>query len=107
MKRFLIKIFLFLIPVLAWFLILGSFADGNTDNYYQHFTSPKPYNLILGSSRAAQGINPNILEKNLPDRKFDNFALTVVDSPYVEIYLDAIKKKIRSQNKRWNIHSWG
>lgn len=99
MKRFLIKIFLFLIPVLVWFLILGSFADGNTDNYYQHFTSPKPDNMILGSSRAAQGINPNILNKNLPGRKFDNFALTVVDSPYGEIYLNAVKKKLDSKTK--------
>lgn len=94
MKKFLFKIVFSLIPVAAWFLVLGSFADGNTDDNYRHFTSPKFNNAVFGDSRASQGINPFVLDKTIRNHTFDNFALNIVHSPYGEIYLDAIKKKI-------------
>ncbi|MCY0969567.1 hypothetical protein ACM642_10780 [Chryseobacterium sp. CY353] len=58
MKKFILKLFFWIIPIIAIHYFLGGFAGGNTDSFYKRFTSPQQSNLILGNSRAAQGIRP-------------------------------------------------
>jgi len=50
--------------------------------------------MIIGASRAAQGLQPEVLNKYFPDHRFFNFAFTVIHSPYGPSYLKAIKKKL-------------
>ncbi|HOB25383.1 MAG TPA: hypothetical protein PKI04_10920 [Kaistella sp.] len=101
MKKFLLKILVWLVPVIALHLFLGSFAGGNTDTFYRRFTSPKQSNLILGNSRAAQGIQPTYL-KSLNGENFYNFSFTIFDSPYGETYLKAVQEKIKPDTKAGN-----
>lgn len=51
--------------------------------------------LIIGASRATQGISPNILEEELGlEHKALNMAFTGIHSPYGKEYLNLIKRKI-------------
>ncbi|MCS3532440.1 hypothetical protein [Chryseobacterium sp. JUb7] len=113
MKKFLFKISFYLLGLVIIFAVLGSFADGNTDDNYMHFAVEKPNNIILGDSRGSQAVLPRILKEKL-QRKFDNFSLNVVQSPYGPVYLDALKKKIHENTKNgifiltvdpWNLSS--
>ncbi len=99
MKKFLFKISFYIIGVIAVLLFLGSFADGNTDDNYRHFTGPKPSNMILGDSRGVQAIVPDVLDSKFKGRTFNNFAFNIADSPYGNIYFEAIKKKIDPDTK--------
>lgn len=70
-------------------------ADGRIDAFYQRFTSGRHCSLILGSSRAAQGIRPEVF--NQSDLDFSgpilNYSFTLANSPYGEVYLNAIQEK--------------
>ena len=68
-------------------------ADGYTDPFYARFTSSKQSSLIIGTSKAAQGLRPDVLNKTLPDSIY-NFAFTVAHSPYGPAYLNGIKHKL-------------
>ncbi|WP_280695038.1 hypothetical protein [Chryseobacterium sp. H1D6B] len=98
MKKFLFKIAFYVLGAALLFAFLGSYADGNTDDNYMHFAVEKPENIILGDSRGSQAVQPRFLENKL-HRKFDNFALNVVQSPYGPIYLKALKRKIKPDTK--------
>lgn len=75
----------------AWVL---SFADGYMDPYYIRFTSPKQKNLIIGTSRAAQGLQPKVFN-NILGQNFYNYAFTIEHSPFGPIYFESIKKKLK------------
>jgi len=97
MKKFLIKISLFLFCVGIFGVYVFSLADGSSDAFYLRFSSPQQSSLILGTSRAAQGIQPKILNEILEidkDHKFYNYAFTIGHSPYGPTYLQSIKNKI-------------
>ncbi|MFC3160358.1 hypothetical protein [Chryseobacterium arachidis] len=98
MKKFLFKISFYLLGCIVLFAVLGSFADGNTDDNYMHFAVEKPHNIILGDSRGSQAVQPRILQGKL-QQKFDNFALNVVQSPYGPVYLEALKRKLNPDTK--------
>jgi len=93
MKKFLFKISFYIIGILAVMLFLGTYADGNTDDNYRHFAVEKPQNIILGDSRSVQGVVPEVLKEKL-SVPFDNFSLNIVQSPYGQIYLKALKRKL-------------
>ena len=98
MKKFItLSISLSSISLLIFFSILA-FADGQTDAFYLRFTTPKQKNLIIGTSRAAQGLLPQVFEEKLNCDMF-NYAFTVSHSPYGPIYMESIKKKL-DQNVR-------
>ncbi|MGG5208992.1 hypothetical protein ACQWU4_08585 [Chryseobacterium sp. MIQD13] len=99
MKKFLFKISFYIIVIIAVLLWLGSYADGNTDDNYRHFTGPKPSNMIMGDSRGSQALVPDVLDGKFKNRKFDNFSLNLTESPYGQIYLEAIKRKINPDTK--------
>jgi hypothetical protein len=113
MKRFIIQISFFSGLSLSAILIILSSADGYTDPYYIRFTTPKQQNMILGTSRAAQGLQPKVF-KQILKKDIHNFAFTVTQSPYGRVYYESIKLK---HNKikggvfivtvdPWSISSW-
>lgn len=99
MKKFLCRISFYSIGIVAVLLFLGTFTDGNTDDNYRHFTGPKPSNMIMGDSRGVQAVVPDVLDAKFKGRKFNNFAFNIADSPYGNIYFEAIKKKINPNTK--------
>jgi hypothetical protein len=82
-------------------LVLGSmtayFAGPRTDFFYERFTTPKAGSLIIGSSRAAQGVQPEILNLR-PDQPVFNYSFTYHESPYGECYLEACQKKFNHES---------
>jgi len=98
MKSVLLKTFAWLAVALACHLAAALFADGRTDEYYLRSTGEQRPALVLGSSRAAQGIDPTALNDLLPEDLRDpgmlNFSFTIGHSPYGPTYLEAIRKKL-------------
>jgi len=113
MKRFIFQLTLISVISLSAILIIMSRADGYTDSFYVRFTTPKQQNLILGTSRAAQGLQPEVLRQILK-KDICNFAFTVAHSPFGPVYYESVKRK---HNKKanglfiiaidpWSISSW-
>lgn len=99
MKKFLKQLFIFSILPIAVFIVTSIiYADGFIDPFYLRFTTQKQKNLIIGSSRAAQGIIPSILKSNLK-KDFFNYSFTINHSPYGEVYYNSIKKKLDKNSK--------
>ena len=101
MKKFIFKSTIIVAIIIVIYGFLGFFADGYTDPFYLRFTSSKQHALILGTSRAAQGIRPNILNANLSNKSLSiyNFSFTVLDSPYGETYYHAIDSKLNKNTE--------
>jgi hypothetical protein len=75
---------------------------GGVDAFYGRFTSPPAGSLIVGTSRAAQGIRPTVLEAAL-SKKIEgpmlNYAFTLTHSPYGPAYLRSIARKLRPDTR--------
>ena len=99
MKAFLLQIALFIALLATSFLFVFSLADGNSDPYYVRFTTPKQHSLILGTSRAAQGLQPSVINdlfsKSGKKNIIFNFAFNNLTSPYGKTYFKSIKNKIK------------
>lgn len=93
MKKLLFQISVLSVLVLASFALVLTRANGYTDPFYTRFTTPKQNNLILGTSRAAQGIIPGVLD-SIFKRDFYNYSFTIAHSPFGPTYLESIKKKL-------------
>lgn len=98
MKLFLLKSLLFTIVFSICCTFALSFASGATDPFYIRFTTPKQTNLILGTSRAAQGLQPKIITPIL-NQRFFNYSFTNSHSPFGPAYLKSIKKKLQNNTK--------
>lgn len=113
MKQYLYKTILFIIPLIVFLIILTYRAGGHVDSYYVRFTTPKHTNMIIGTSRAAQCLQPKVF-KDVLNRDIGNYAFTVAHSPYGKVYLESIKlKHTKSPNgifilavTPWSISSW-
>lgn len=68
-------------------------ADGKTDAFYLRFTTAKQHSLILGTSRAAQGLRPDVLNSQLGTELY-NYSFTLGQSPYGPTYYKSIKAKL-------------
>lgn len=81
--------------VISYLFLVNKLSHGPVDMYYSKFTQ-QGENLILGLSRADQGIVPSILKEELETEyladAYVNFASN--QSFYGEVYLNAIKNKI-------------
>jgi len=100
MKRFLINIGIAFFGVIIIHLLLGCFADGNSDGFYQRLSTPKQSSMILGTSRAAQGIVPSEINKMLNlDPGIFNFSFSLDNSPYGEVYYKAIVSKLKTDSE--------
>ena len=98
MKKFILHISLFTLGLTASILIIFSFANGSSDEFYLKLTTPKQGNLILGTSKAAQGVQPKILEYTL-NKKFYNYSFSLLTSPYGKTYLTSLKNKLDTSKK--------
>ena len=96
LKLFIKHILLFLSILALLHIGLAFLADGTTDDYYLKFSSPKQSSLILGTSRAKQGIIPSVLSSSIENSNFSffNFSFTLKSSPFGLVYFNAIKQKI-------------
>lgn len=94
MKSNFFKYFLVVLVSAVIYVIYASiFAGPKTDAFYNRFKTPKQNSLIIGSSRAAQGIDPAQFDSLHLEGLF-NFSFTLVNSSYGEVYLNAIKEKL-------------
>lgn len=100
MKNFLFKIFLFFNTFfLLIFIFFSSLEDQLAqDAYYYRFTTQKQNSLILGNSRASQGLIPEIFNNELNINIY-NYGFTISNSPYGPSYLESIKKKLNNETK--------
>ena len=98
MKKFLIRIGIVSAIAAALHLSAALLADGTFDPFYSRFTTSARHSLIIGTSRAAQGIRPADLSGLLAGGGYQgpllNFAFTLAHSPYGPVYFDAVKEKL-------------
>ena len=97
MKKFIIEIILFSSILLLSFYWIFSRANGYTDPYYIRFTTSKQSSLILGTSRAAQGLQPKIFNEELNRDDFFNYSFTIGHCPFGKVYLESIKRKLNPE----------
>lgn len=84
---------LILIGGIPYYMYLHQLITEN-DSFYWKSTYASA-NLVIGASRANQGISPGALEEELGlEQPALNFAFTGIHSPYGEAYLNLIKRKV-------------
>ena len=93
MRKFILKTLFFAIPIIIFVVIVMFKAGGHLDPFYVRFTTPKHQNMILGTSRAAQGLQPKVF-KSVLNKNMGNFAFTVAHSPFGKVYYESIKRKL-------------
>ena len=103
MRSFLIRNIFFITPIVILFLISAFILNGKCDNFYLRFTSSKQRSLIIGTSRAAQGLVPDVMNETFSKNGFEfglyNFSFTNNSSPFGPIYYNAIKQKLDTSSK--------
>lgn len=103
MRDFLFKLFAFAIFPIASLYGVFLLENGTADPFYQRFVTPKQEALILGNSKAAQGIIPSILNedlKGLYEGQLYNYSFTVYNSPFGPTYLNSLKNKLSESKRR-------
>jgi hypothetical protein len=105
MQKLLLRLALLLgtVALLGGLGIWLGLRRGYVDAFYARFTSPPAGSLILGTSRAAQGIKPGILAMRLGksyEGPWLNYAFTLAESPYGPGYLSSIERKLAAGTKK-------
>jgi hypothetical protein len=108
MKKFLYRIILFLITIsllLGLYLVFIIIYPEYVNTEYYRFVTPRAHSLILGTSRAAVGIQPDIINRKIYDGKpiLTNHAFSIVASKYGPLYFKELKQKI--DTSKTNIES--
>ena len=100
MGKFLKNTLIFSIIVLFIHLIFALSANAYIDDYYGKLSNGHKNSLVIGTSRALQGIIPTTVDSTLQlkERKLYNFAFTLSSSPFGKVYFDAITKKISQES---------
>jgi hypothetical protein len=100
MKTLFLKIFALYFGTIIFAAGYFYFADGYTDAFYLRFATPKQTSLILGSSRAAHGIVPDIINEKLNSSgrniSIFNYSFALGYSSFGPAYYSSIKKKLLS-----------
>ncbi|NND63343.1 MAG: hypothetical protein HKN48_09130 [Flavobacteriaceae bacterium] len=99
MTKFLKFSALFVILVLIAVMITFFKADGYTDSFYMRVATPKQNSLIIGNSKAAQGLQPDVIDEYSKADPVFNFAFSMAHSPYGPAYLKSIKKKLSEEEQ--------
>lgn len=103
MRAFLKRSLVFMLLPIAVFIAAIHSADGRTDPFYLRFTTPRQSSLVLGDSRAAQGIHPQVLDSILHAGghavKLFNYAFSLGNSDYGKAYFESIGKKLAPTGK--------
>ncbi|MBX2973946.1 MAG: hypothetical protein KF797_12655 [Flavobacteriales bacterium] len=98
MATFLKRLTLFMVLPFTILIVTLYSADGRTDPFYLRFTTPRQASMVLGTSRAAQGIQPQVLDSILNAgghavRSF-NYGFAIGYSNYGKAYYESIRKKL-------------
>ncbi len=99
MKKFLKLSALFLVLVLVAIVAVFFQADGYSDPFYMRVATPKQNSLILGNSKAAQGLQPEVINSFSKADPVFNYSFSMVHSPYGPTYLNSIKRKLSEENE--------
>lgn len=99
MKKFLLRLGLFSFLVCGIIFVFLLQFNGKHDDFYLRFTTPKQTSLVIGTSRAAQGIVPTEINSFISPKKLFNYAFTIYHSPFGEVYYQSIKRKIDENSK--------
>ncbi len=103
MKKFLLRILLFAVLLAVCCYLYSFLGDGYSDEYYLRVTTPKQSAMIIGVSRAAQGLQPEALNEKLntvyPGTHIYNFAFSLGLSAYGPVYYKAIQQKLDESAK--------
>ncbi|HEY9115147.1 MAG TPA: hypothetical protein VIN10_10640, partial [Bacteroidales bacterium] len=102
MREFITKVIIFSAICGAVIFAVFAFADGKSDAFYLKFTTPRQHAFILGTSKSAQGLQPEIFNEIIyPENEshFYNYSFSVADSPYGPVYLESIKRKLDPSTK--------
>ena len=81
------------------FLAYLSLADGYSDPYYLRFKKREFQSLILGTSRAAQGIQPSEINRILGREDVYNYSFSISHSPYGELYKHSILSRLSDNSQ--------
>ncbi len=78
-----------------------------TDPFYRRFTTPKCESMVVGSSRAAQGIIPEILHSQWAEYgesvpPIYNYSFTIKSTPYGAPYTASILRKLNRTSRASN-----
>ena len=100
-SKLLLRLLLLAVAGLLGAMLLAPVVlKGGVDAFYGRFTTPPAGSLVLGTSRAAQGIRPAVLTARLGGQ-FEgpllNYAFTLTHSPYGPAYLRSIQRKLRPE----------
>lgn len=102
MRKFILNLLLFSIITGAAILSVFLLANGTTDPYYLKLTTPAQQSLIIGTSKAAQGLQPSIFDEIIypgKQKHFYNYSFSLDDSPFGPVYLQSIQKKLSPETK--------
>lgn len=99
MKKLLILTGVFAVFIFASLYLVSLQANGFTDPFYLRFTTPPQTSLIIGTSRAAQGLQPEEFNKILGRDDVFNYAFTLGQSPFGQTYYESLKRKLQSDTK--------
>jgi len=99
MKKFISTSIIFLTLLVTPIYFYLSIANGYTDQAYLKFTSPKQSSFIIGNSRSAQGIAPEIINKYLNRNDVYNYSFNQTVSSYGPYYLRSIQRKLKNDTK--------
>jgi hypothetical protein len=98
LRRFLLRLAAFaVVSACSWAACTAVFFNGYTDDHYERISSPRQAALILGTSRAAQGLVPEEIDAALlgAHARLYNFSFTSATSPYGRTYYEAVERKLR------------
>ena len=103
------RLLLYLLSLLLGTGLVAGLALGSTlqraevDAFYTRFTTPPAGSLVLGTSRAAQAVQPAVLQAQLGARyagQWLNYAFTLGESPYGPAYVRSIQRKLAADTRR-------
>ena len=105
MKKFILGTLTFALAVIIIFAWAFAFIpSGRMGDVYERITSPLQSSIVIGTSRAAQAVNPEVINCQLKTAGLTplyNFAFHLDASSYNEVYETAIYKKLAPcRNKR-------
>jgi len=100
MRKLLLQLLLLLgaVVLVAAATLVPALQRPYLDAFYERFTTPPAASLVVGTSRAAQGIKPAVLRARLGQRfegPWLNYAFTLYESPYGPAYVASIQRKLR------------
>ncbi len=98
MNKFIKHIIIVSVLLLSSYVLVFMQTNGYSDPYYMRISSPRKSNLIIGTSKSAQGVQPQVLQDIL-HKDFFNYSFSINISPFGETYLKSIKAKLDTTQK--------